>query len=65
MGITKFSYDTLVKHGAIKEGLKMLELGDQNLYFNLLYGQCAKLVQCIRYHKRKICIYHNKYIQIC
>lgn len=42
MGITKFSYDTLVKHGAIKEGLKMLELGDQNLYFNPLYGQYAK-----------------------
>jgi len=35
MGITKFSYDTLVKHGAIKEGLKMLELGDQEEFNKL------------------------------
>lgn len=42
MGITKFSYDTLIKYGGIKSSTKMMELGDQNLYFHPFYGQYAK-----------------------
>lgn len=42
MGITKFSYDTLKKHNGIVAGIKMLELGDQNIYFGNNYGDYAK-----------------------
>lgn len=42
MGITGFSFSLLEKHGATKAGLKMLELGDQNIYFGPEYGKFAK-----------------------
>lgn len=42
MGITNFSWNTLRDHGALLQGLRMLELGDQNLYFDPHYGEYAK-----------------------
>lgn len=42
MGITGFSYNLLKKHGALKADLSMLELGDQNLYFEPRYLEFAK-----------------------
>jgi hypothetical protein len=42
MGITQHSYDLLLRYRATQPGLKMLELGDQNLYFSPYYGEYAK-----------------------
>ena len=42
MGITQFTYDTFKKHGALNRNVRMLELGDQNIYFGDNYGKYAK-----------------------
>jgi hypothetical protein len=40
MGITRHTFNLIEKH--IKPGIKMLELGDQNIYFGDDYGKYAK-----------------------
>lgn len=41
MGITGFSLDLLNKHNLTRSGLKVLELGCQNLYNNENYGEVS------------------------